>query len=71
MIALLVVLVFASSLLIDYAHARYAFARDEGCALVSSCWSAIQWGRERGRFRRRREGLALVHAARSVRTLRR
>ena len=40
---LLGVLVFVSSAAIDYAHTRYAYARDAGRAVAASNWSVAQW----------------------------
>ncbi len=41
--ALLALAVFVTTAAVDYAHARYARARDEGRALAASLWSMTQW----------------------------
>lgn len=43
MIALLCALVFASATAIDFAHARYAAARDRHRAHLAARWSVAQW----------------------------
>jgi hypothetical protein len=37
-------LVFCTSAVIDYAHARYAAARDQGRVAGAVIWSLLQWG---------------------------
>jgi hypothetical protein len=43
MMILLAIAVFASAFLIDFAHARYALARDQGDRVRASLWSVAQW----------------------------
>lgn len=40
----LAVLVFASAVVIDYAHARYARARDAGRRWPAVAWGTLQYG---------------------------